>query len=203
MSDPSLDLAVYVGGETTESKTVALSELTRPGSPKLELITPAGGEQWTVDSTYTINWSHEGEVAQVDLAFTIGNDVWLPIISNIPNTGSFLWKIPDVPSIEVKVRVSASDGIVSDESDAFFSIAAQSVSILTQQAGNCEFKLGGETESIDILDCRGRLVRRLLVQGRTAVWDGLDKSRNDIKAGIYIVQIKAKEKTELLKFLWY
>ncbi|MEJ2355578.1 MAG: hypothetical protein P8Y62_06740, partial [candidate division WOR-3 bacterium] len=93
----------------------------------IEVITPNGGEEWQVDSTYKISWKSKGWINFVKIEYTTDNDsTWNFITHRTRNRGFFFWEIPDTPSNYCKVRVSALYGTVSDESDSVFSIMSDS-----------------------------------------------------------------------------
>jgi len=101
--------------------------------PKLTVLKPNGGESFIVGRTDTIKWSGSN-VANVKLEYSIDNGAnWTAIIASTPaNAGSFLWTIPNNPSINCLVRIS--DVLfpdISDISDNDFAIIKPTITLLS------------------------------------------------------------------------
>ncbi len=98
---------------------------------RLELITPAAGERWIVGEERVIRWRVLGLMPKVDLEYSkdgFSRDIHL-IAENVPNFGSYAWKIPNDPADKVTVRIrSAGDHKVFDVSEAPFRIDYNHVS---------------------------------------------------------------------------
>jgi len=103
----------------------------------LTLTSPNGGEEWFIDQVYDITWTSGGDIPFVDLIYSKDDFVSdiVAIASDIPNTGSFEWTIPDDPSETVKVRVTESGGGLQDDSDDYFTILEET----------CDFGTSGFT----------------------------------------------------------
>lgn len=98
--------------------------ITNQTVKSIKVTSPNGGEKWREKQTRTITWDSKA-IPLVNLSYTINNGLaWLPIITNLPSSGSFDWTIPTgINSTQCKIRVSdSSDNTVSDDSDAPFSI---------------------------------------------------------------------------------
>lgn len=99
---------------------------------KISVITPNGGENWTVGSSHNITWSYSGDPgAQVKIDLLKGGSVASTISSGTSvgynGSGSYTWVIPQslTPGSDYKVRVtSTSNSSYTDTSDNNFSIAA-------------------------------------------------------------------------------
>src|SRR5207302_806245 len=98
---------------------------------------PNGGEFWPVGSTQTISWVSGGTVPNVKLEYSVDNFATSTVIAaSAPNTGSYVWAVPDLPTVNVsnpnlrnpratKVRVSDADAghpAASDASNANFNV---------------------------------------------------------------------------------
>jgi uncharacterized membrane protein len=97
------------------------------GPPRMQVISPNGGETWGVGTTQQITWiaeNYDGSKGDVKLEYsTNSGGSWLPIQSSVPDTGSYAWIVPSTLSNNCRVRVSDPvDGDPSDISDADFSI---------------------------------------------------------------------------------
>ncbi|MEW5766299.1 MAG: Ig-like domain-containing protein [bacterium] len=89
-----------------------------PDAPVVNLISPAGGEIWA--GLKQIKWEAsdpDGDRLLINLAYTLNNGVtWEPIISNLENTGRFLWDTSRVnDNINYRLRVQATDGTLIGE----------------------------------------------------------------------------------------
>ena len=104
------------------------------GPPRMQVLSPNGGETWGVGTTQQITWiaeNYEGSKSNVKLEYsTNSGGSWLPIESSVPDTGSYAWTVPSTLSDNCRVRVSDPvDGDPSDISDADFSILEPDFSI--------------------------------------------------------------------------
>jgi len=90
----------------------------------LFLTSPNGGEEWYVGEEHEITWNSQSGITEVDLLYSKDDFVSdiNTIVTNWPDSGSYLWEIPDDPSETVKVRVVESGGGLSDDSDDYFTI---------------------------------------------------------------------------------
>lgn len=88
------------------------------------LTAPNGGELWSYNTTYAIEWSTNGQVSGIRIEFSTNNGTsWTLITPTAPNTGSYNWAVPNNLSDNCLVRVSDSgDGSPFDVSDAVFRI---------------------------------------------------------------------------------
>jgi hypothetical protein len=99
------------------------------------ILSPNGGEYWTLGSEQTIKWSSDGVIPEVTI-FLMPMDERSDtrMIGKVENTGSFKWTIPncypghecssnfEIPVGKYRIKVAGSG--ISDESDSFFSIAS-------------------------------------------------------------------------------
>ncbi|MCD4652285.1 MAG: lamin tail domain-containing protein [Candidatus Cloacimonetes bacterium] len=94
-------------------------------NPDITVITPNGGENWSIDNSYSITWN------TVDVG-TVGINIQLleneaivaNIASSVTDNGTYVWMIPQTIPIgsNYKMQIATDDGLVSDISDAVFSI---------------------------------------------------------------------------------
>jgi len=90
------------------------------------VITPNGGESWSVGSTHDITWNHDClDNVKIEYSTDSGSN-WVTEITSTPAApGSYSWTVPDAPSDQCLVRVcDADDGNPCDASDAVFSIVS-------------------------------------------------------------------------------
>ncbi len=86
----------------------------------IHVTTPNGGEKWKVDSIYKITWTSRhiySNKVRIDYSTDSGKH-WKHIHKNLPNTGSFSWKIPDNTSKYCLVRIYEANS-APQESGAF------------------------------------------------------------------------------------
>lgn len=93
-------------------------------APAITVTSPNGGEVWSIGSSKTVTWSTIGMVKLVTVEYSTNYGYsWTAIATNITNTGSQAWTIPDKPSTSCVVRVSqATTGDPMDFSDDVFTI---------------------------------------------------------------------------------
>ncbi|MDD5466079.1 MAG: hypothetical protein PHP73_07075 [Candidatus Omnitrophica bacterium] len=92
---------------------------------KFTVISPNGGEVWTVGTSQNITWSTVGTVANVKLDYSTDGGLTYPgvITASTLNTGTYSWILPDAISTAVRVRVmSTTDTDAFDASDLNFKI---------------------------------------------------------------------------------
>ena len=108
------------------------------------LTSPNGGEELTVGEDYTVSWSCVGTVDNVRLDYSKDSGLTFDyaIVSSTPNTGSYIWKVPNAPPqgesrIEtIRVRVmSATDSDAFDASDSDCSIVRGILHITSPNGG--------------------------------------------------------------------
>jgi hypothetical protein len=103
----------------------------------IQLLTPNGGERYTVGDVCAIHWNWQGTISNVKIEYsTDGGNTWTTIVSSTPNQGSYLWNIPNLPTDSCKIRVSSvSDPNCFDVSDANFKIERPSFTIFDPDSG--------------------------------------------------------------------
>ena len=97
------------------------------GPPRLQVISPNGGETWGVGTAQQITWlseNYDGSKGNVKIEYSTNSGAsWLPVTNSTPDTGSYPWTIPATVSNNCRVRISDPvDGDPYDVSDADFSI---------------------------------------------------------------------------------
>jgi len=99
-----------------------------PSQLGLQVLSPNGGETWTVGEPRTIAWTVAGAISEVKLDYSSdgGASFSHPIADHAPAVfGSYSWIVPNAPGTAVRVRISdAANSAVSDVSNGNFTIAA-------------------------------------------------------------------------------
>lgn len=92
----------------------------------LSLLTPNGGERYLAGKSIEIKYPLYGDssVPLVNIIYSADKGLsWIPIASNVLNTGSYEWTAPDIDSENCIVRVSSTDNpAIVDASDSPFMI---------------------------------------------------------------------------------
>ncbi|MBN1913177.1 MAG: hypothetical protein JW788_02130 [Candidatus Omnitrophica bacterium] len=107
----------------------------------LNLTSPLGNEKWGVNSDHIIYWQRNGNISDVYISYSKNGltGPWIGIEKqgggyNIPNTGNFLWTVPDDMADQVLIKVEntipasdPNDGTLHTESvsPASFKIMAR------------------------------------------------------------------------------
>lgn len=74
----------------------------------IDITSPASGVKWKVDEYHDIEWTSSGVTGNVTIKYsTNGGAPWKDVGSNIENSGSYKWKIPDAVSQNCVVRVES------------------------------------------------------------------------------------------------
>lgn len=100
------------------------------GTPEA-VLSPAGGETWSVDQIQEIRWfAHGGTVTSIDLYYSTDGGSTFPHVIALGEThdGVYAWTIPDTPSTQCRVKIVAHyDDLSVGEavSDADFTITDQ------------------------------------------------------------------------------
>jgi len=92
--------------------------------PAIEVTAPNGGEMWYIGETYMITWNNTIFTDNVDIYLNL--PVRFDIATDIANTGSFEWLIPDTVPLSTEILMvveDAADADPMDMSDNFFTIA--------------------------------------------------------------------------------
>lgn len=112
--------------------------------PTATLYSPNGGETIQGNSTRTITWSatdNNTPAANINIKLeysTDGSATWKLINGNAGNSGAYIWTVPDEPSTNVFIRVTATDNATntgSDMSNAVLTITKAPVYICTDAGG--------------------------------------------------------------------
>ncbi len=90
---------------------------------ELTVTAPNGGEVWEVGSTQAITWMTDCDcLVKIEVSYNGGVNWWF-IATDVPNTGSYNWTVPDDnTSVNALVRVCCVDGEPCDVSNAPFAI---------------------------------------------------------------------------------
>ena len=116
----------------------------------LEVLTPAGDERWPVGTVQTITWSSSG-IAEVTLSYSSDNGAtWTEIAAGVDaSLGEYSWTVPGAVSDECGIRMTESgEGVITDESEAVFSIIPAVYISLVSPADNVSWNAGATVQII-------------------------------------------------------
>lgn len=110
--------AIQIRVSDAEDPTIfTMTTYSIPVQGALALTSPKGGEIWQAQSQQLMTWQTTGTISNVNLEY-IADELREPvsIASNIANTGSFLWTLPDLSARNLKIRVvdSVNTDVVSE-----------------------------------------------------------------------------------------
>jgi hypothetical protein len=99
-----------------------------PPNGSLTLTSPVGGEVWDTNWIDTVTWTSTGSVSNVRIELTTDNgSSWRLLAYSVPaGDGSYLINVPNTPSTQCRVSVTAvENAAVGDTSGNFFSIQTE------------------------------------------------------------------------------
>ncbi len=75
--------------------------------PRLEIVSPKGGENLRIGDVYDITWKTTGiDKASIDISYSVdGGKNWSPVAKGAPNNGSFEWTVPNIRSNECYIMI--------------------------------------------------------------------------------------------------
>jgi predicted secreted protein len=127
----------YCQGSTADAVQYTCSYGCEDGACQagITVISPNGGEEWTIGETYDISWASEGtnySTVLVDIYLwrdgefvkTIALGVSPSLLSGSPSIGKYSWTVPSDLTLgdKYQIKLSASGIAKSDTSDNYFSI---------------------------------------------------------------------------------
>ena len=119
-----VDCPVWYGsGHEKDSNT---KNITVRDMPLIMVTSPNGGEDWAANSQHNVTWSADASVGNVVVEYsTDWGWTWNQIASGVrASAGQCPWKLPNIHSSQVRVRVRTASNDPSDLSDADFTISS-------------------------------------------------------------------------------
>ncbi|MDZ7344024.1 MAG: LamG domain-containing protein, partial [candidate division KSB1 bacterium] len=101
-------------------------------TPFVNLVSPNGGEHWFVDSRQQIVWAASSTITHLTLQFSSNAGLtWNTIANRVPNTGAYIWLVPNTVSNLCVIRIfDADSSAIADVSDSVFSILSPSLTVV-------------------------------------------------------------------------
>jgi hypothetical protein len=89
--------------------------------PNITVTSPNGLEALPAETLHEITWTSEGDIQNVKIQYSTDSGTnWIEIVASTENDGSYVWEVPNNPSLECLIRISDVDDDPSDDSDALF-----------------------------------------------------------------------------------
>jgi hypothetical protein len=136
----ALLIIFLLSGCQSEQKINGGNPLLPDGNNTLSIISPNGGELIVAGTTFEISWT--GDVTgTIILEYSVDSgQTWKTIVADYPNSGSYDWDpVPNDVSNGCFVRISTTDGSVTDQSNRGFGIVSSTTKMLNISSPN-----GGE-----------------------------------------------------------
>ncbi|MBI3949625.1 MAG: right-handed parallel beta-helix repeat-containing protein [Acidobacteria bacterium] len=95
-----------------------------PSQPFIIVVTPNGGENWSVNRAQTILWRSTGITGAVRIRLSRdGGRTYRVLFDSVPDTGSVQWVVMGTTSTQCKIEVlSLHNSAIRDQSDGVFTI---------------------------------------------------------------------------------
>jgi hypothetical protein len=106
-------------------------------APVVDVTSPDGGETWVYQTVRNITWSATDAAGVASVALEVSTDNggnWSSIATGEANDGTYAWNVPNTPTTQGLVRVTALDvngNQAADTSAAVFTILSNSAPVLT------------------------------------------------------------------------
>jgi hypothetical protein len=89
---------------------VMISILTAPSDKGVTILSPKANDVLKAENSYEVLWKTEPAESEFGAKVTVefskdGGKSWQNVEENVPNSGKYKWKVPNVDSTQCKVRV--------------------------------------------------------------------------------------------------
>lgn len=118
---------------------------------------PNGGENWTIGGKYQLSWNASGGTGNLEIEIEYSTTglvgPYKPVASNLPNSGTYGWVIPNDPSTDSYMKVTANDTLgmfADDTSNSSFEISnATALGIVISSPAGFAIWRGGTQQYIN------------------------------------------------------
>jgi ferredoxin len=120
-----------------------------PPAPNTSISAPSGGESWNTGSSHNIAWNSSGGTGplSVQLEYSIAGSTgpWTMISNGLAGNGTFLWTVPNTPSVNCYARATVTDSATPPQNTstisqtAFTIIATMSLTITVLSPQNSTY----------------------------------------------------------------
>ena len=111
-------------------------------TPKTEfsLTTPNGGEVWQVGKSYAIEWVSGDPQGDVSVELSRDGGTTWENVTVTPDNGSVNWTVTGPTSDQCLVKITQNNTLLTDQSNAVFSIITPSVTVTSPNGGQVWFQ---------------------------------------------------------------
>jgi serine protease len=159
--------------------------------PEVTVTSPNGGEVWPAGTAHAITWNATDDVGVVscEIDYTYdGGSHWYDVADLAGNPGTYAWTVPNTPSAQCRVRVTAYDAAANsdvDQSNTYFTIEevveqpmyANSIAMTTGRAGANSY---AQATPEVVADATGLGVEGVLITGH---WYGASTDTDQCTTG--------------------
>jgi hypothetical protein len=101
-----LVISIVWMSQLVTAQTIVYDDSDGPFAILAQMVTvlsPNGGENWNGGEAHNITWSLTSSITSVNIDLSLdGGNSWLPVASNVANSGSYPWTVPS--SIDAKLK---------------------------------------------------------------------------------------------------
>jgi photosystem II stability/assembly factor-like uncharacterized protein len=178
--------------------------------PRITLMTPNGGESWSIGSIQPIVWTSHAHDGGVRLQVSRdGGGTWQDLpgagtADPTANDSSFTWTVSGPVSAQARIRISdPADGSPADTSAANFSVInltatspglqAKPGFVLTVNQVPSLFLPGIlDAERVTVSTLSGRILANLRPAGNRLDWNGRNRQGSLLERGVYFVRVQGR-----------
>ncbi len=134
-----IDGKLYLFYSGKGEANVGVAELTVEPEPKEETIkvtAPHSSHPIVVGNVYPIGWWSQGNIARVDIEYSMNGTDWVSVADGVENEHYFAWTVPDAVSESAFVRVRETGGTVKALSEPFTITTDKAIGIVSPGKGD-------------------------------------------------------------------
>ncbi len=208
---------------TDNSQAFGLTDIFRAASQAVTITSPLTGDVWQAGRKYYITWNYTGQFSDVNLSYSTDRGTSWSIITGATNNGSYEWSVPNVNSVNCRIKATRpSGGALYGITDVFTILPKTGISENASSLGSQSLvaepnPLHGRTilryvltdavpVDMAVFDASGRQVRALVGAGVSAgthsvAWDRRDESGKLLPSGVYFCRLAAGESRSVTKLI--
>ncbi len=164
---PGDDYRVRVSSmETPAVSDTSDADFTVAAAPVLQVLQPAGGEVFLINTNATISWLADSGIANVAIALLKGGAPAGTVAATTPDDGNFVWTVPAATAAgnDYTIRVSDANNAATFSDSSLFSIStAGQIEVIFPNGG--ETLAAGSTQEISWIGPLGRAFNIDLLKG--------------------------------------
>jgi len=139
----AVQVQIYLAAKETNNPNsdVYIDFFNLKHAPAITVSAPALYDAWYINNVYNITWISYDVTGNVDIHYSTNGTDWVPVASNIADSGSYAWTIPNDPSDQALVRVQETGGIgVSGQSDQFSIAERDTINVTSPDGGEVWYR---------------------------------------------------------------